>query len=222
MSVARHLVQIHPRLVIAFALGMVVYFLCPGAAMVTRLLVAWNAGVWSYLLLMWLKMMRARAADIKRLAEIEDESAQLVLVTVCVAAVASLAAIILELAGAAHLDQSQRFLRYAFTGGTVLGSWFLIGTIFTIHYARLFYNNEDDDHTADGGLPLRFADGEQNPDYWDFLYFSFTISVAVQTSDVSVATRALRKTVLAHSIIGFLFNAAILGLSINIAAGLAA
>lgn len=221
MSVARHLVQIHPRLLIAFALGVLACLLCPGAALVTRLLVAWNVGVWSYLGMMWLKMMRARAADIKRLAEIEDESAQLVLVTVCVAAIASLAAIILELAGAAHLEQSQRLWRYAFTGGTVLGSWFLIGTIFTIHYARLFYASEEENVTADAGLPLRFADGEQNPDYWDFLYFSFTINVAVQTSDVEVATRALRKTVLAHSIIGFLFNAAILGLSINIAAGLA-
>jgi uncharacterized membrane protein len=67
---------------------------------------------------------------------------------------------------------------------------------------------------------LRFADGEQNPDYWDFLYFSFTLSVAVQTSDVGVATRNLRKVVLAQSLIGFLFNTSILGFSINIAAGL--
>ena len=68
--------------------------------------------------------------------------------------------------------------------------------------------------------PLRFADGERNPDYWDFHYFSFTISVAVQTSDVGVATRELRRIVLAQSLIGFLFNTAILGFSINIAAGL--
>jgi uncharacterized membrane protein len=67
---------------------------------------------------------------------------------------------------------------------------------------------------------LRFPDNEQHPDYWDFLYFSFTIAVAAQTSDVIVMTRAMRKTVLAQSILGFIFNAAILGLSINIAAGM--
>lgn len=218
MSVARHIVQVHPRLLIAVAIGVVGFFLCPGGELITRMLVSWNAGAWSYLAMMWLKMLRARAADVKRFAETEDESAQLVLATVCVAAIASLAAIIIELAGASHQDAQYKLWRYAFTGGTVLGSWFLIGTIFTVHYARLFYNADDDPDN----LPLRFADGEKNPDYWDFLYFSFTISVAVQTSDVAVATRALRKTVLAHSVIGFLFNAAILGLSINIAAGLAA
>ncbi len=218
MSVARYIVQVHPRLVGAIVLGALTYFLYPSGATITRLLVAWNVGVWCYLLTMWLKMARASVGDVKRLAEAEDESAQLVLATVCVAAIASLAAIIIELAGAAHQSEADKLLRYAFTGGTVLGSWLLIGTIFTIHYARLFYNADNDVNN----LPLRFADGEQNPDYWDFLYFSFTISVAVQTSDVAVATRALRKTVLAHSVIGFLFNAAILGLSINIAAGLAA
>ncbi|MFX7731916.1 DUF1345 domain-containing protein, partial [Acinetobacter baumannii] len=67
----------------------------------------------------------------------------------------------------------------------------------------------------------RFPDGIRNPGYWDFLYFAFTISVAVQTSDVAVASRALRTSVLAHSLICFVFNAAIIGLSINIAAGLA-
>ena len=216
MSVARHIVQVHPRLLIAVFVGAVVGMLCISGTTMTRLLAGWNAGVAVYLISIWFMMYGAKAVDVKRLAETEDESAQLVLATVCVAAIASLAAIIIELAGASHQDGSQKLLRYAFTGGTVLGSWFLIGTIFTLHYARLFYSEDDD---ADP--PLRFAEGEKNPDYWDFLYFSFTISVAVQTSDVAVGTRALRKTVLAHSIIGFLFNAAILGFSINIAASLA-
>ncbi|WP_044528817.1 DUF1345 domain-containing protein, partial [Herbaspirillum sp. B65] len=147
----------------------------------------------------------------------EDESAHVVLVMVCVAAVASLLAILLELGGSSHHDERGRLLRYAFTASTVFGSWALIGTIFTLHYARLFYADDDDA----AALPLRFPDGIRNPDYWDFLYFAFTISVAVQTSDVAVASRALRKSVLAHSLICFVFNAAIIGLSINIAAGLA-
>ena len=214
MPIVRQLVQLHPRLLLAILLGVVVFFAWPPGTLVTRLLVAWNAGTWCYLLTIWLKMVRDHAGDVKRLAGAEDQGAQLVLVLVCVAAVASLAAIIIELAGSGHQDQARRLVHYAFVGGTVLGSWLLIGTIFALHYARLFYSENSDN------LPLRFADGERNPDYWDFLYFSFTISVAVQTSDVAVATRALRKTVLAHSVIGFLFNAAILGFSINVAAGL--
>ncbi|MCY1383961.1 hypothetical protein D9M69_721390 [compost metagenome] len=96
----------------------------------------------------------------------------------------------------------------------MIGSWLLIGVTFSVHYARLFY-------TWEGKEPaLRFAEGLTTPNYWDFLYFSFTVGVAVQTSDVGVATRELRKIVLAQSLIGFLFNTAILGFSINIAAGL--
>lgn len=214
MSIARHIVQIHPRLLVAVIIGVLAYFLWPAGEVITRLLVAWNVGTWCYMLSIWVMMLGAKPADVKRLAEKEDESAQLVLVMVCVSAIASLAAIIMELADASHLGQ-HKLWRYIFTGGTVLGTWLLIGTIFTLHYAHLFYSADDN---ADA--PLRFPEGEKNPDYWDFLYFSFTISVAVQTSDVCVATRSLRKTVLAHSVIGFIFNAAILGLSINIAAGL--
>lgn len=216
MSVARHIVQVHPRLLVAIAVGVAAGFLVPATTWVSQCLVGWNAGVWTYLLTIWLMMYRADAEDAKRLAETEDESAQLVLGMVCVAAIASLLAILLELAGS-HGGDGHKLLRYAFTAATVFGSWLLIGTIFTLHYARLFYAEDDDPQN----LPLRFADGRATPDYWDFLYFAFTISVAVQTSDVGVATRALRKAVLAHSLICFIFNAAIIGLSINIAAGLA-
>ena len=147
--------------------------------------------------------------------ETEDESAHVVLVMVCVAAIASLLAILLELGGSSHHDERGRLLRYAFTASTVFGSWALIGTIFTLHYARLFYADDDDPEA----LPLRFPDGIRNPGYWDFLYFAFTISVAAQTSDVTVATTDMRRLVVVHSVLGFLFNAAIIGFSINVFAG---
>jgi uncharacterized membrane protein len=215
MSVARHIVQVHPRLLIAAVAGVAAGVCWPSGSLVTQCLVAWNVGVWLYLFFLWSMMLRSDADATKRRAEQEDESAQLVLAMVCVAAIASLVAILLELAGGR--GEAGRLGRYLFTGTTVVGSWLMIGTIFTVHYARQFYAGDDDP----SALPLRFADGEARPDYWDFLYFSLTISVAVQTSDVGVATRALRKTVLAHSLICFVFNAAIIGLSINIAASLA-
>ena len=133
---------------------------------------------------------------------------------VCIAAIASLATITVNLVGSKDLDSTARLLHYGFTGMTVIGSWLLTGVIFSVHYARLFYTWEGDEPA------LRFAEGLRNPNYWDFLYFSFTIGVAVQTADVWVATRSLRKVVLGQSLIGFLFNTAILGFSINIAAGL--
>ncbi|WP_347905926.1 DUF1345 domain-containing protein [Pseudomonas purpurea] len=209
-----HLLRTHPRLTAATLLGVAVGILAPADTFISKMLIGWNAGVWSYLALMIWLTVRSKANDVKRIAEIEDENAGLVLFIVCIAAIASLATITFELAGSKELETSRRLLHYGFTGLTVIGSWLLIGVIFSVHYARLFY-------TWNGKEPaLRFAEGQLNPNYWDFLYFSFTIGVAVQTSDVGVATRGLRKVVLAQSLIGFLFNTAILGFSINIAAGL--
>jgi uncharacterized membrane protein len=108
---------------------------------------------------------------------------------------------------------NQVALRYAFTALTVIGSWLLVGVLFCFHYAHLYYR------APEGRAPLRFPDEGLAPNYWDFLYFSFTIAVAVQTSDVSVMSRTMRKLVLGQSVLSFFFNLLILGLSINIAAG---
>jgi len=180
----------------------------------TRMLTGWNIAVWCYLILMAWLMLRASHARVRRIAEQEDESAALVLAVMSIGAILSLAAISIELATLKELPAALRLGRYGFTGATVFGSWLLVGTVFTFHYAHMFYR------TAPGPLPLLFPDNETSPDYWDFLYFSFTIAVAAQTSDVSVQTRSMRKVVLAQSVLSFLFNVAIIGLSINIAASM--
>jgi uncharacterized membrane protein len=159
-------------------------------------------------------MVRASHAKVRMIAEQEDKSAVVILAIMSVAAIVSLAAIVLELASVKELTLSSRMVHYAFTGATVFGSWFLVAVLFTFHYARIFYRSPSERRA------LRFPDNEENLDYWDFLYFSFTIAVAAQTSDISVMTRSMRKTVLAQSILSFLFNVAILGLTINIAASL--
>lgn len=210
----RAFLQAHPRLIAAGVAGVVVALACYPFAPMTRVLLGWNSMAWLYVLLIGWLALRADPREVRRIAEVEDENAEAVLVLITVAALASLGAIVAELATASHAKDSEKLVRYAFTASTVLGSWFLIGTVFSMHYARKFY-------AAGGSKPvLRFPEGEKNPDYWDFLYFSFTLSVAVQTSDVEIASRSMRKVVLAHSVIGFLFNTAILGLAINMGAGL--
>jgi len=200
-----HLARTHPRLTIATLLGLTAGVLVPISPLLTKVLIGWNTAVWAYLAMMLWLTVHSRPEDVQRFVEREDENAGTVLLIVSIAAIASLAAITVELAGGKALESQARAWHYAFTGLTVLGSWLLIGVIFSVHYARQFYLADADEP------PLRFADGEKHPDYWDFLYFSFTIGVAVQTSDVGVATRSMRKVVLAQSLIGFVFNTAILG-----------
>jgi uncharacterized membrane protein len=215
VSLLRQILRTRPRLFLAFGLGLLAGPLLPGDwAPVARALGAWNLAVWTYLgLTAWL-MLRADQSHVRRFAELEDRGAAMILALLSLAALASLAAILVELAAVRALPAPQRLLHYALTGATVLGSWCLVGVLFTFHYARAWYR------APEGARPLHFADGEPHPAYVDFLYFSFTIAVAAQTSDVSVLTRALRRVVLAQSVLSFLFNAAIIGLSINIAAGL--
>lgn len=217
MHTIRRFIRTRPRLVSSIVLGVAVALLIPARFNpVTRTLIGWNTIVWSYLCLIGWLMAHASRGRVRTIAEQEHRGAIAVLAIMSIASVASLAAIVVELSSIKDLSFSHKLLHYALTGSTVFGSWCLVAVLFTFHYALIFYKSKGPQHC------LRFPDDEQNPDYWDFLYFSFTIAVAAQTSDVTVMGHAMRKTVLAQSILSFLFNVAILGLTINIAAGLVA
>ena len=208
-------IRSRPHLSLAILLGLVIWPLLPSDwHAMTRTLTAWNVAVWAYLLTMGVMLTRSDHQDVKRLAARQDERAAIVLVMMSVASVMSLAAIISQLTALKDAPADARLMHYGFTVVTLLGSWFLLGMLFCVHYAHLFYRSDA------GQRPLKFPDDEANPDYWDFLYFSFTIAAALQTSDVAVLTRMVRKIVIGQTILCFFFNLVVLGLSINIAAGL--
>lgn len=209
------LVRSRPYLSGAIALGLAVGFLEPGThSWLRRALLGWNSGTWAYLLTMMWTMMRADQHQVRAVAKKQDESAGAVLGAVIVGALLSVYAIVSELANLKHPSQQEAIAHYAFTGLTVIGSWLLVGVMFCFHYAHVYYN------AGKNAVPLKFPDEHVQPNYWDFLYFSFTISVAAQTSDVQVMTRGMRKLALGHSLLAFFFNAVIVGLSVNIAASL--
>jgi len=209
------LIKSRARLFSSFLLGMAIGLMpFPQWSLLSRFLLGWNVAVWFYLLLMMWLMFKATSAKVSQLAEQEDNADLAIVAIMSIAATASLAAIVLELATLRELTPAHKIIHYAITAATVLGSWFFIATIFTFHYAKMYYRSPEH-HRA-----LQFPDINLQPNYWDFLYFSFTIAVAAQTSDVAMATREMRKAALAQSVLSFWFNMAILGLSINIAAGL--
>jgi uncharacterized membrane protein len=111
--------------------------------------------------------------------------------------------------------------RVGLAGLTILCSWFMTHTMFALHYAHGYYSVADpaEDERSDVG-GLEFPGDCHEPDYWDFLYFSFVIGMTFQTSDVAISRRKLRRLTLGHSILAFFFNTVILALSINIMAGL--
>ena len=100
-------------------------------------------------------------------------------------------------------------------GITVVLSWLFAHTIFAVHYAHDYFND-----LAENRPPgLGFPEEHEDPDYWDFLYFSFVVGMTAQVSDVLVLTQRWRRVVLAHGILSFLFNTVVLALSINLLAG---
>jgi uncharacterized membrane protein len=211
----------HPLLLISALFGVGFGLLLPGHwRPVTQVLVGWNIMVWFYLLWMgWLLLLTDHARLLK-IAIREDEHGTMILALLSIATLASLAAIVLELSNKKnglspqHLTMGGHLLKYLLTGAAILGSWFFAGVLFTFHYSRMYCLSPSDSR------PLKFPDDKLHPDFWDFLYFSFTIAVAVQTSDVSIMSRAMRKIVLAQSILSFLFNVVIIGSSINVFASL--
>jgi uncharacterized membrane protein len=208
------IIHSRPHLSFSVVLGAVLWPLLPDDwHALTRVLTAWDVTVWSYLVTMVWSMLHADHHDIRRTAKQQDEKGPVILATLSVAVLISLAAIVSQLATLKN-DSGDLALQYTFVALTVIGAWLMVGVMFCSHYAHLYYTNKDSEPL------LGFPDRDLQPHYWDFLYFSFTISVAVQTSDVSVRGRRMRKVVLGQSVLCFFYNLAILGLSINIAASL--
>jgi uncharacterized membrane protein len=204
----------HLRLWISVFAGAAIFFLLPQHwSLVSRILTSWNCGVALFLILIyrWMRSLNAKQICLKFIEE--DESAPVILVICVAAALLSLVAIVELLSTIKQTGGADRSAHMALAAITVLNSWALVPTMFTLHYADMFYSLPADRR------PLHFPHTPE-PVFGDFAYFSFTIAAACQTADVSTTNRSIRKVVAAHSVISFLFNAAILGFAINVTAGL--
>jgi uncharacterized membrane protein len=206
--------RFHPRLWIAMIVGDAVFFLLPAHwSLISRVLLSWNCGVALFLVLIYLWMTSLTAEQIRSRYVEEDSSAHFILVIVTLAALLSLIAIVEPLATIRHVAGAERIAHFALAIVTVIDSWLLVPTIFTTYYADMFYSADQQNR------PLRFPETDM-PVFWDFAYFSFTIAAACQTADVLTTRGSIRKVVVAHELISFLFNASILGFAINVTAGL--
>ena len=197
-----------PRLTVAVLAGVIAALLTPQDWLPpTRLVTGWDIGVAFYLIAAIQLCASSDVARMRRRAEMEDEGRVGILILTVIAALASLAAIIAFLSHTARNP-----LQLALATLTILLSWAFIHTIFALHYAHEFYS-ERSGRTRGLVFP-----GDEQPDYWDFLYFSFVIGMTSQVSDVATVSKPIRRTAVAHGIVAFLFNTALLALIVNIAA----
>jgi uncharacterized membrane protein len=113
------------------------------------------------------------------------------------------------------LEGSERDWHLVLAGLTVVTSWLFTQVLFALHYAHDFYMAR---HRGQAD-PLAFP-GTRDPGYGDFFYFACVIGTSGQTADVSFTGRAMRPVGTLHCVLAFFFNATLLALSINVAAGL--
>lgn len=213
------------RGLISVSVGVIVFllFIISPAIWDSALLVAWDAAVFTWLTLTFIGLHHADAQQTMRQSQALEPATRLVLVIVIITATVGMWGAI-ALAGhdagrgelAQHLHVGAGFL-------AVFGAWLLAHVEFARYYARLYYNGADADSnnaSATGSTEPRFRKGLRFPDrelvdYWDFLYFSFTIAMCYSTSDIAITAPWMRRVIILHAILSFAFVFIILGFTVS-------
>ena len=211
-------VRARPRLFICIVLAVAVGALLPeGVARhaSTRWLIAWNVGTGLYVLLAAVMMIRSSQHHMRHRAQIQDDGQLAILTMVVVSAIASLAAIGLQLSVVKDMHGVLKSAHIALAGATVLSSWAFIQIMFALHYAHEFYAA-----ACHGRAPGLQFPNDEHPDYGDFFYFAAVIGTSGQTADVSFTSKPLRRIGSVHCILAYLFNTTVLALLINIGASM--
>ncbi len=215
MTTPWRFLKAQPRFFTSALAGLLLWLILPTAwRPSTRLLVAWDCSTGLYLVLALAMMAGSNIDRIRHRAAEQDEGQIVILVLTVVAALISLGGIMVQMAAAKSLKGDGGWRHIALAGITVLLSWTFTHTMFAIHYAHEYYEGSDDG-LAEG---LEFPQDNQ-PDYWDFIYYSFVIGTACATADVDVTSKKLRRITTLHCVFAFFFNTTILALAVNIGAG---
>jgi uncharacterized membrane protein len=205
----------HIKLWTAVIAGMLIALALPGRWLViSRVLTGWNGAMLIMVPVTYIWMRRLDARELRARYQEEDPTAPVIVMVVVAAALLSVMAIVALLSTLRQAAPAERIGHLVLATLTIVNSWLLVHTMFTIHYADIYYSVEE------GAPPPLAFPGTREPLFWDFVYFSFTIGVACQTADVATTQTGIRKKVTVHSIIAFAFNLFILGFAINVLAGL--
>jgi uncharacterized membrane protein len=198
------------RLILAIAMGALAWAAAPWRIMATtRALLAWDVAGLVLVGLAGLIILRSDARETRRRAAAYDPGRRVVWIVVLIASTVSLLAATLVVREGRG---STRSLHVALCVATVVISWLVTHSAFTLRYAHLYYRDAD----RAGGIELP---GGQPPDDFDFAYFAFTIAMCFQVSDATISSRLIRRTALGQALLAFLYNTVILALALNLIVG---
>jgi uncharacterized membrane protein len=208
------------RLTIAAALGVAAAAIAaPFVRWEVTVLVGWDGAALAFIGGVWPMVLGADAAATRRHATRNDLTRDTARLLLTGAAAASLASVVFALHLAGLEQGSQRGALVAIASVTVVVSWVVLNTVFTVRYAEEYYRDE-----AVPIAPVDFggAPPDDPPDFRDFAYVAFTIGMTYQVSDTNLRDRRIRRTVLFHAFLSYLFGVVIVAAGVNIVAGLVA
>jgi uncharacterized membrane protein len=205
------------RLFIGVIAGIVVFLLVRGVSLLSRGLIAWDGGCLIFLALWAVEFSTASTSDMPENAAAQEDGEWTIFWITVAGVIASFGAIIGEFSAIPTGGGEAKLLRVILVGATLFLSWLLTHTVFALRYAHEFYESSGPGRPFRGGLEFP---GDREPDYWDFFYFALVLGMTFQVSDVQITDHRLRRLAAAHGLLGFLFNAVILALTVNVSAGL--
>lgn len=163
-----------------------------------------------FLISLWPLLERGEADRMRRRAASNDANRAVLLGITAVTILVVLVAVANELQGKSDA------VAIAVVIATLALAWLFSNVVYAMHYAHMFYGNDDGQPGDAGGLDFPQCD---EPDYWDFLYFSMTLGMTFQTSDVQITARRVRRVALGHTVLAFVFNLGVIAFSINVIGG---
>jgi uncharacterized membrane protein len=180
-----------------------------------RIALAYDLAVATFLALQCYRISRVTASDIQDYYEDREPSSSYAIIAAVVFSGLSMAGVGLMADISKNWPSAQANIHTFLSLLAIVLSWILLHTFYAFHYAHLYYDVDEShpDRTLRKGLSFP---EDASPDYWDFHYYSFTIAMCFQTSDVTVTSQSMRRVTLFHAILSFLYVTAVLGLVINI------
>lgn len=174
-------------------------------------LIGWDATALTWVGLIWTVIWPMNAEQTAARAGHEDPTRPLADLLLLCAAVASLVAVGFVLVQARHSGGATELLQVVLAIASIVLSWALVHTTFTLRYARMYYTGPD------GGISFNQTEA---PAYADFAYMAFTIGMTFQVSDTKLETQEARSIALQHALVSYLFGTVIVAVTINLVAGL--
>ena len=194
------------------------FFLCFYKKEIEPLLfisILWVAFAFTFIITSAIVFFKLPVSEISKRANEEDGSRLFVLIIILVSSFASMFTVLLLIIS--DKMPAHKSLTEVMSVIGMIVSWTLVHTVFTFHYANMYYFKQHDDKSDDE--PLKFP-GNMKPNYLDFAYFAFVIGMTFQVSDVEINSSMVRRTALAHGLLSFAFNTFVVALTINLIAGI--